>query len=245
MLAEITREELVDVLEGVVTDLLAEGRVERPPVDAVRLAESLGITVALDDRQQGRARFVRLGGHGRRRPRETILLRPDPRPERRQWAVAHEIGESAAYRVFDALGVDPREASVGAREAVANRLAGLLLLPGQWFSADASDCGWDLFELKRLYTTASHELIARRMLEMPPPVIITIFDQGRTSLRKSNVPGRVPPLSPAETECRRIAHDLNQPHTAHDALQVVQAWPVHEDGWKREIIRAEVEEGFD
>ncbi len=245
MLAEITREELVAVLESVVMDLLAEGRVEQPPVDAVGLARSLGITVALDDQQQGRARFVRLGGHGRRQPRETILLRPDPRPERRQWAVAHEIGESAAYRVFDALGVDPREASVGAREAVANRLAGLLLLPGQWFSADASRCGWDLFELKRRFATASHELIARRMLEMPPPVIISIFDQGRTSLRKSNVPGRVPPLSTAETECRRIAHDCNRPHAAPDALQLVQAWPIHEDTWKREIIRAEVEEGFD
>ncbi len=242
MLAEITREELVDVLEGVITDLLAEGRVERPPVDAVGLAESLGITVALDDRQRGRARFVRLGG--RRRPRETILLRPDPRPERRQWAVAHEIGESAAYRVFDALGVDPREASAGAREAVANRLASLLLLPGRWFSADASDHGWDLFALKRRYTTASHELIARRMLEMPPPVIISIFDNGRAWFRRSNVPGRVPPLSPAETECRQIAHDQNQPHTAPDALQLIQAWPVHEDAWKREIIRTEVEEGF-
>ncbi len=244
MLAEITREELTAVLEGVVMDLLAEGRIERPPVDAVRLAESLGMTVALDDCQQGRARFVRLGGHGGGRQRDTILLRPDPRPERRQWAVAHEIGESVAFRVFDALGVDPREAPDAARESVANRLAGRLLLPGEWFAADASGCRWDLFELKRRYATASHELIARRMLEMPPPVIVSIFDQGHVSMRRSNGPGRVPPLSAAEIECQKTAHDRNRPHHTYDGLQTVQSWPVHEEGWKREIIRAEVEEGF-
>ena len=34
----------------------------------------------------------------------TIVVGPAERPEREQWAVAHEIGESVAYRVFDALG---------------------------------------------------------------------------------------------------------------------------------------------
>jgi len=35
------------------------------------------------------------------------------------------------------------------------------------------------------------------------------------------------------------------PNNTPAALRLVQAWPVHEDGWKREIIRAEVEEGAD
>ena len=128
----------------------------------------------------------------------TILLRSDPRGERRHWAVAHEIGEFAAYRVFTQWGVDVREVAPRAREEVANRLAGRLLLPTAWFLADAASGGWDLLALKSQYATASHELIARRMLECPPPVIVTIFDHRAVSFRRSNVPGQVPPPSAAE-----------------------------------------------
>ena len=85
--------------------------------------------MAVDDRQQGRARYVRLGSHRAARPKATILLRPDPRCERRQWAVAHEIGEHVAHRVFHLLGIDPREAAPDRRERAANHLAGRLLLP--------------------------------------------------------------------------------------------------------------------
>ena len=115
-------------------------------------------------------------------------MRPEPRLERRQWAVAHEIGEHVAYRVFLQWGVDPRETAPKAREAVANNLAGRLLLPTAWFAADGAACGWDLLALKARYRTASHELIARRMLECRPPVIISIFDHRRISFRRSNFP---------------------------------------------------------
>ena len=90
-----------------------------------------------------------------------------------------------------------------AREEVANRLAGRLLLPTAWFLADAASGGWDLLALKSQYATASHELIARRMLECPPPVIVTIFDHRAVSFRRSNVPGQVPPPSAAEMACWR------------------------------------------
>ena len=46
---------------------------------------------------------------GRGGSRATILLRPEPRHERRHWAVAHEIGEHVAHRVFAGWGADPRE----------------------------------------------------------------------------------------------------------------------------------------
>ncbi len=83
-----------------------------------------------------------------------------------QWAIAHELGECERHRVFEFLQVDPREAPPAAREAVANHLASRILLPREAFSADATACGWDLPELKSRYTTASHELIARRMLDL-------------------------------------------------------------------------------
>ena len=242
MLPEFAREELAAGLDAVVAEILAEAGVDVPPVDAFQVARALGITVALDDRQRGRARYVRLGGRLPGRPKATILLHPDPRVERRQWAVAHEIGEHTAHRMFAVLGVDPREAAADAREVAAGHLAGRLLLPTGWFSADGSGCGWDLLVLKGRYPTASHELIGRRMLECRPPVILSIFDQGRLHFRRSNLAGRVPPPSPAEIECWRSVHGCNRPGQTYDGPRTIRGWPVHEEGWKREILRTEVEE---
>ena len=241
MLPEIAREEFSAALDRVAEEVLAEAGAGRPPVEAVSVAEALGITVAWDGRQQGRGRYVRLRSHHGGRAQATIVARPEPRPERREWGVAHEIGEHVAWRVFAVLGVDPREAPPGAREHVANQLAGRLLLPARWFAADAAACAWDLLHLKGRYGTASHELIARRMLEMPLPVIVSIFDNGSLYLRRSNVPGRVPPLSRAELACRRAVHEQNRPRHTCDGPQTIQGWPVHEEGWKREILRVELD----
>jgi len=241
MLAEIPPEEVVATLERVAVESLREAGIDRPPIDALELARGLSVRVAWDDRQQGRARYVRLSRPRGRAPQPTILLRPEPRAERQHWAVAHEIGEHVAHRVFAELGVDPREVSPLCREWVANRLAGRLLLPAEWFAADAAACAWDLVALKARYPTASHELIARRMLEMQPEVIISIFDQGSLSWRRSNVPGRAPPPSAAEMACWRLVHRRNRPHRARDGMDSVQGWPVHEEGWKREILRREVQ----
>jgi hypothetical protein len=241
MFPGLTAEEISAGLDAVAMEILEEAGIEGPPVDALALARSIGITVATDDRQQGRARYVRLGGHRGRSLRATILLKPEPRSERRHWALAHEIGEHVAQRVFTQLGSDPREAAPDAREAVANQMAGRLLLPTAWFAPDAASLAWDLFALKRRYATASHELIARRMLEMPAPAIMTIFDQGRLYFRRSNLPGRVPAPSAVETRCWREVHDHVQPRETFDGITRIQGWPVHEDGWKREILRTEVD----
>jgi len=241
MLPEITPEELSASLDEVAVEVLDEAGIDGPPVDALTIARRLGITIACDERQRGRARYVRLGDARGRKSRPTILLRPEPRWERRQWAVAHEIGEHVAHRVFGRLSVDPRETAADAREKTATHLASRILLPGPWFRVDGPACAWDLLGLKSRYTTASHELIARRMLDLQPPVIVTIFDHGRVYFRGSNVFGRVPPPSSGEMACWRTVHTRGDPHQASDGLRTVQAWPVHEPGWKREILRAEVE----
>ncbi|MHC4398833.1 MAG: ImmA/IrrE family metallo-endopeptidase [Planctomycetota bacterium] len=241
MLAEIPAEEFSAALDAVAAEVLRDARVDTPPVDAVSLARALGITVAWDDRQSGRGRYVRLKVADGRAPQPTVLLRPDPRTERRQWAAAHEVGEHVAHRLFHALSVDPREAPSSARESVAVHLAARILLPALWFQDDGPAFGWDLFRLKARYATASHELIARRMLDGPWPVIITIFDHGRVYFRNSNVPGRVPPPSSIEMECQRAAHRDGRPHESLHAARPVRAWPIHEPGWKREILRAEVQ----
>lgn len=237
MVPELTQEELTSGLDGVVADTLAAAGITQPPIDAVTVAQALGLVVATDDRQSGRARIVRLGQAGALRA--SIMVRPDPRRERFQWAVAHEIGEHLAIEAFRQIGLAVRDAPPGAREHVANQLAGRLLLPRDWFAREGSRCGWDLPSLKRTFTTASHELIARRMLDFPPTIAITVFDQGRRTFRRGNLSGRLPPLGALEQSCRREANESGSPAMISAGGLLVQAWPVHELDWQREIVRTE------
>jgi Zn-dependent peptidase ImmA (M78 family) len=246
MLTEIPAEQILEVVNDVATELLAEAGVDRPPVDALQVARRLGLLVAQDQKSDLRARFVRLG-QTTRSFRGTILLSDDPRPERKQWAVVHEIGEFAAHRVFSQLEMDPETLPLAERERTANHLANALLLPYEWFRADAVAVDWDLFELKQIYATASHELIARRMLAMPPGVIVSLFDQGKLVWRKSNVIRRPPPLVPAESSTWRTAHEKGQAaqyecHELPDGLRDIRCWPMHEPHWKREILRTALED---
>ena len=171
----------------------------------------------------------------------SILLHPDPRAEREHWAVAHEIGEAAAQQVFAKLSVDPREAPPPAREMVANGLASRLLLPRDWLAVDAPQCDWDLIAIKDRYSTASHELIARRMLDFEPQVIISVYDQDRLTWRKSNAHWRKPKQSDSEITCRRRAHESGMA-VYEDGPPRIRAWPIHEPTWQREIVRVEIDE---
>jgi hypothetical protein len=250
MLPELTQDEYSAALDAVAANVLDSLGIVAPPIDALALARSLGLAVAWDSAQQGRGRTVRLRGFASGKARGSILLRPEPRPERLQWAIAHEIGETCAFQLFDRLGVDPREAPRDARETAANQLAARLLLPRMWFEDDARNAGWGLFELKRRYATASHELIARRMLDFEPSIIITVFDHGQRTVRQGNLPKRPPPMMPCELTAWRAAHEQRQHAIEEHPSCRVQAWPVHEPDWKREILRTECRayedvDGFD
>ncbi|NLE37685.1 MAG: ImmA/IrrE family metallo-endopeptidase [Pirellulaceae bacterium] len=242
MLLEITTEEFAAALDAVVEQVLDEARILGPPIDSLTVAARLGIAVAWDERQEGRGRCVRLRGYADRAARPAILVRPDQRHEREHWAVAHEIGEHVTHRVFTALSVDPAETPPGARETIANRLASRLLLPTRWLFDAVIESGWDLTQLKMVFASASHELIARRMLDFAPPVIVTLYDQGQITFRRSNVPGRVPPPSPVESRCRDEAHRRGEPIGESDGPVEITAWPIHEPHWQREIVRTALAE---
>ncbi len=241
MLVDIPHQQLNAVLEDTAAEILGTAGVVEPPVDALQVANALGLLVAWDAQQPGRARCVELAGDGGHTQRAAVLLRPELRSERKHWAVAHEIGELWASEVFCRLGIDPVDAPGDAREQVANRMAARILLPRDWFSADARQVDWELSDLKERYATASHELIARRMLDFPPRVIITIFDQGRQTMRRSNVRGRVPPVSALERACWNAANAQGQTQQRCGPLSDVRAWPIHEPHWKREILRTTAE----
>ena len=236
MQSPLENEEAALQLDQLAEEILEAVGCLTPPIDAFDVAAKIGLKVAVDTRQTARARFARLATpHGI--GRGSILVRPEPRAERLQWAVAHEIGESVAARAFARLDLDPRAESPSLREAIANQLAGRLLVPSFCFADDMVEFGADLLMLKHRYATASHELIARRMLDLPLPSALTIFDNGRVTLRAANTGRRRPPLAPVEIECRELVL-ASQCVERLDAppLHAV-CWPVYEQHWQREILR--------
>lgn len=251
MFAEIPADQLAQVLDACAAEVLWEAGVcagDSPqlPVDATVVAERLGLVVAQNHALACRGRLIELADpRGGVATQSTIVVGPAERPERLQWAVAHEIGESVVYRVFAALGIRAGHAPEDAREQIANHLASCLLLPRDSFAADGPRFHWDLFALKQRYSTASHELIARRMLEMSVPIVITLFDQGRIRWRRTNAGSRPPQLLPEESRVWRSAHELSEPASATldsstTGLESVHAWPIHEPEWKREIVRSAI-----
>jgi len=244
MLPDIPAVELAACLDRVVSRLLRRAAVRTPPVDALRMAAALGIQTAINREQQVRARYVELRAVRGGVPRPAILLRPEPRYERRQWAVAHELGEREAAAVFRRLSVDPEASPPAAREWVANALAGRILLPTRWVARAGAACGWELCAMKQRFRTASHELILRRMLDFPPPIVVSVFDHGALTFRRSNVSGRLP-LTPIERDCWRAVHERGETHERSAASCSVRGWAVHEEGWKRELLRLELLESVD
>jgi len=243
MFMELPSQQVQEAVEATAKEVLSEAGVFEPPVDAMLVAQRLGMVVVRDGPANTRARFVRL--QGSLRCQNVILLADEPRPERRYWAIAHEIGEFAAARVFASLGTSLLDEVDSARERIANRLAGCLLLPQEWFAQDGVACDWDLLELKQIYASASHELIARRMLEMTPSVVITLFDQRRPVWRRSNCLNRSPRITDVERAVWRAAHRQARPARCErmrlpECVDDIRAWPIHEPQWQREIVRTEI-----
>jgi hypothetical protein len=90
-------------------------------------------------------------------------------------------------------------------------------------------------------------MIARRMLEMPPPVIVTLADHGKKVWRKTNYCFNTPPMTSAEIDVWKIAHERGQSARCDarelpEGIDDVRAWPIHETDWRREFVRTAVTE---
>ncbi|MGF1582388.1 MAG: ImmA/IrrE family metallo-endopeptidase [Gemmataceae bacterium] len=232
------REEIVAALDDIVSELLDQAGVSEPPVDAIALAQShLGIPVSLDTRQEPRGRVQRIG----RRPR--IYLRPEPTEERHQWTVAHEIGRHFKSQIHERLDLDPEEAKALTGDSLHTLFSSRLLVPTIWFAEDAKALDFNLLELKKRYTTSSNEVIARRMLDLPYPTIITVVDNGTVTKRKTNGPEiKATEMEPVEQRCWEYVNQNSLPRIVTEGNWTVQGWPIHQTDWKREILRTVVDE---
>lgn len=233
---QLLQPEILRAVDTAVGELLQRAGVPHPPVYPIELARQLGLPVAFDTRQQTRGRHTRLRG------RSAIFVKPDDRPERLSWAVAHELGEASVHVVLAHSGRGSAAITSAEREEIANVFASRLLLPTASFVPLAQAVQGSLLELKRHFSTASHELIAWRLLDLPEPSIISVFDQGRLTRRRSNVHATPPGLHPRERECWRDTHVANVPATVKHEGMTVYGWPIHEPGWNREVLRTTLPE---
>jgi hypothetical protein len=233
MLDEMPRENVTTTIDRMVEELLESAQVTQPPVDTIALAQGpLGMDVVLDQRQPQRGRAQRTQG------RKQIYLRPEPREERHQWTVAHEIGEHLKSELLQRLGIEPSETRSMMGESLANLLSYRLLVPTCWFVEDAKSLDFDLLALKQRYSTSSHEVIAWRFLDLPQPCVVTILDNERISRRRSNAWPMKRELLPVEQRCWQHVTTHSEPSVMRDDDWTVTGWPVHQIDWKREILRS-------
>lgn len=219
------------VCDELVSDLLSEAGVTEPPVDALRLGRRLRMELAWDAAQAGRGRLMRRGDT------TTILLKPEARPERVQWAAAHEIGEAQVWQLAARMGVDADDVTPRQREFLANGFAQRLLLPTRWFQAALQETGGDLHQLKQRFPTASHELIGWRLLDDSEFRVLSVWDGGSLTRRRGNLPRRCPPLTALEAELsRRLRLEGELTLEATDETGYYRGWAIHEPDWQREIV---------
>lgn len=219
---------LREALGDIVEQCLGRAGIDRPPVNPERIRRALGYKLFPHEDDHARGTSFRRNGVA------FVSIRPDDRAERRHFSLAHEIAELQMRELSERVG-EPLHRPF--REEVCDQLAGMLLCPPAWFRADCRETGFDLFELKRLYETASYEVIAWRMLEADESAFITIFDTGMRPRRR---PNPTAPFHPLERLAQREANETSQPIEHADEGVRVKAWPVHEVGnpVKREIVRA-------
>jgi len=225
----LSREEVHQAVDRIVTELLAESDISVPPVDAALVARRARVEI------EPRARKQRLGTKRDSSPPSTAS------PEAKQWLAAQAIGEQLKPSLLQRLGFPPEQKRLLLGESLATLVASHLLLPAAWFGDDAQILKGDVMELKKRYTTVAADVIAWRLLDLPAPCIITIVDNDHVQRRRSNAWRISRELAEPERECQRYVNHYSRPRVICADGWTVQGWPVHQSDWKREILRSVVE----
>ena len=162
MFDELPREDVLTTVDRMVEEMLQAAKIVEPPVDAIALRKAIWGWSCSWTSGKG-------SGDGPREPggRKQIYLRPEPREERHQWTVAHEIGEHIKTDLLTRLGLNPESTQAMTGESLANLFANRLLVPSKWFAEDARSLEFDLAALKKRYATSSYEVLALRFWTFP------------------------------------------------------------------------------
>lgn len=197
-------------LEALATETLERADLGAP-VDPDLLAVELGLEV-LDGGEGCEGLLI-----GRQ-----ILVDEHLRPERRAFAIAHEIGHFLA-----------RANGLSDSEHTANYLASALLLPREDFELHLRRHGWDLLQLRSLHRHASFEALARRIVALREARAF-VFDWPQANQRADSVYSVPWGLDPSEDESL-AAHAAVESGAPVEPIAGTVGWPVLQEGWARAI----------
>jgi len=223
-------ESLREAIDESVSEVLEKGQVVAPPVSAVELADRLGIVVASPS-VRGAKRYPPA-------PEPRSASSHGDEQTKRERLAARAIARQHLSELADRLGVEQRSFTQSGIELLLSTFAARLLMPGQWFDIDAVTLGRDLYQLHQRYVTVSLESVAWRLLHLPDPTVVTVFESGHVVSRRANITGV--PAEPTDSERRAQwhAHRYSLPGQESTAGIFARAWPIHRPDWRREIVVA-------
>jgi len=208
------------IIERTVERLLDAAQIERPPIHPERIARALRINVLDRDLPMRRGQSYRYRGM------KFVDIGKGTRVERRNFTLAHEIMELELPEAITAKDF---------RHKIAVRGAAALLCPACFFREACAADALDLFGVKVIFSTASHEVVALRSLDFSE-AIITIFDNGRLKNRETSYPFGAQPVSPQERELVRQVMRSGEVEPDSWEAASATAYPVFENDFKRVIL---------
>ncbi len=235
-MAEFSAEELVEACDRLVAGLLDRAGVTTPPVHALRVAEDhIGIPVEVvepeeDERGRPRPRT--------RRPSSGIVLSPHMTDEQQQSAAAQGIARTLLPDLLRKLEIPEGSESKQAAAHFRGLLVARLLVPTRLLRAALRNCKFDLPALKDVFTTATMEMIALRLLDLDDPCVIAIVDDGVVATRRGNTMPAGRKLTPPEQQCLDRVMELDLPHKVRGDGWTVCGWPISGRPFRRVVLRA-------
>ena len=224
-MSDITKEDILAVVDSLVDEVLEEAEISEPPVDSEALARHLGLSVEEAE------------SPGRPRANQSVIrIDPDWTPERRHAMIAMGIAKSLRDRLADKMGEMPEGMNAA---SLMNLLGERLLVPQSWFARDAREVGFDLAALLERYRTASAELLALRLLDGVESSIVALIDGDRVVWRRGNGVRANRQLSEAEKECLREVSYTGEAQIVRIDSWTVQGWPLS-DG-TRFVLRSMID----
>jgi hypothetical protein len=234
---DFSQEELVEAIDRLVNGLIERAGVVKAPVNALEIAENhLGIPIQVVDPIEEDER-------GRPRPRSRplgsgIVLTPTMTEEQQQKAAAEGIARALLPEVLRKLDVVPGSESKQLSAHLRGLVVARLLVPNGLLRAALRECRYDLLALKGVFSTASCETIALRLLDLDEPCVIAIVDDGIVAIRRANRFAVTRKLEAAEQKCLDRVMELDLPYRVREGDWTVQGWPVPARTIRRIILRA-------
>ncbi len=232
---DVSQEEVYEACDRLIAGLLERAGITGPPVDALRLAdEHLGMPVShLEPEEDER---------GRPRPRsprpEGIVISPHMTEEQRQTVAAQAIARDLLPDLLRKVGIVPGSESKPVGTSLRGLVVSRLLLPTRFLRTALRETRSDLLALKRVFSTASHEAIALRLLDLDTPLVIAIVDDGVVATRRGN---RMPvnhKLTAVEEQCLAEVMARDLPFKARGDGWTVDGWPIPDRPFRRVVLRS-------